>query len=217
MPLAGKTIMPRQGAELLAPYFGGVGLVKGVATMSGESNFSVGAYHDNGDTIDSGLMQINVPKSSPREMELRSESLDEKYWRPVAEANARAARDLYHHPWTRNGEKGIREWQPWVAYTSGWATFPEWWVWSVVHEAWLPTGHYVHRAIAGVANYHLVIARDRDRGQALFMARNFQQTFKVKGELGISDGIVAWVSTPSRPKTPPADGVGPRPVKNDGH
>lgn len=218
--LLGKCLMPRVTASLGAPYWSGVGLLKFTAMVGSESDHFVGAINQypNG-SFDSGLCQINLSASeSPRDKLIRSVSLDEKNWRPAAEANVQAAHGLYLQPMTRHGKPGKREWQPWYGYTTpGWAMFPEWWVWSQSHESWLPTGHYLQRAIAGVANYHLVIAKSRNRNQALFQAKHFADQFHVEGELGISEGIVAWTSIPQKPKEPPADGIGPRPRPNDGH
>jgi hypothetical protein len=226
MPLSGRCLMPREIAELGATYWGGVGLTKWVSTCLGESNGYVGAFHDNRSSSgtvtsrDCGLAQISIPArlvGTADEDNLRTDSLDPLTWKPVAQGNAAEAHELYNQPWVRNGKRGIREWQPWVAYTTGWATFPEWWVWSPSHEEWLPTGRYVQRAIPGVANYHLVTAKDRDRGQALHFAKQHQHTFKIAGQLGIVEGIVAWTSVPHKPTVPPPGGFGKRPVPNDGH
>ena len=229
MPYAGKTLLPREIAELCAPYWGGAGLVKAVATCLGESHGSIGAWHDNLDdsgkikSRDCGIFQVNIPAravGTADEDNLRTESMDPMIWRPVAEGNVAEAHNLYNQPWTRNDKPAKREWQPWVAYTTGWATFPEWWVWArPTLDHWAATGRYVQQAIVGVANYHLLIAKDRNPEQAVFQASQFQKTFKVKGELGYDSdrGVVKWMSHPSKPAEPPADGIGPRPRPNDGH
>jgi hypothetical protein len=218
--LLGKCLMPRVTASFGAPYWSGIGLLKFTAMVGSESDHFVGAInpYKNGD-LDSGLCQINLKASevAKRDPVIRSTSLDEDEWRPAAEANVKAAHDLYIQPWTRNDVAGVREWQPWYGYTKGIAMDPAWWHWSQVTHGWLPTGRYLQRAIPGVVNYHLVIAKDRTRNQALFMAKHFQTTFKVKGELGIDEGIVAWIGVPGRPTEPPPDGVGPKPRPNDGH
>jgi len=232
MPLAGKTLMPREIAEALRPYWQNFELTKGIATALGESSGSVGAWHDNtgpnpeDPTVtsrDCGLMQDNIAArliGTAVEASLRTESKDPAVYEPVVWNNVQHAFELYASPWTRDGHKDIRRWQPWVAYTTGWATFGEAWVW---HQEggdpvgpWTPTGRYIHRAIAGQMNYHLVIKKDWTQTKALDYARFYQQHFHVKGvTYSIKNGIVA-ATYAKAPASAPADGVGPRPVENNG-
>lgn len=225
MPLAGKKLMPREIAELGAAHWADLELVKQVATTLGESLGYVGAYHDN-DTPptsrDLGLMQINVPAriiGTPAEALLRTESKLAVEWKPVGVKNIEAAFHLYDEPGPNDGK---RLWQPWVAYTTGWATFPAWWVWhqdagSKPVGPWMPTGRYVHHAIVGVANYRLLIARDLKEVGALKLARDYADQFSVGGtDLMLSNGVVRWVKVPPKPTSPPKDGVGPRPRPNTG-
>jgi hypothetical protein len=230
MPLAGKTLMPRDGAAALAVYFGHVGdveLTKGVATGLGESQLSVGAWHDNPSTDgthivsrDCGWMEHSIDASligTAQEAALRSVSTDPAVYTPVVDTGARLTWEKYNQPWTRNGRRDIRRWQPWFAYTLGWATFPEWWVWEHGVGPWVSTGRYVQRAICGVAN-HWLVHRGAQPSEALQIAVGLQGTFKVKGTLEFSQKrrIVIWSVVPGKPSKPPADGVGPRPIQNDG-
>jgi hypothetical protein len=229
---AGKTLMPREIAAAARPYWQNFDLTKAIATALGESSGSVGAWHDNpgpnpeDPTIvsrDCGLFQDNIAErfvGTPVEFALRTESKDPAVYRPVVENNTERAFELYTSPWFRDGHKDIRRWGPWVAYTTGWATFPEAWVW---HQdagnpvgPWVPTGRYIHRAIAGQMNYHVVIKGDWTAQKALDYARFYALHFHVKGATySIKSGIVA-ATYDKAPTADPADGVGPRPVPNNG-
>jgi len=223
---AGKTLMPREYAAAAAKYHSGVGLVKDVAKAGAESHWNLGAWHDNYDLAgvlksrDCGVDEINIPArqvGTQAEADLRTDSFDPAVWKRVLANSVEAAHKLFISPWTRDGKPTIRMWHPWVAVTSGWAWFREWWVWSKAEQAWVATGRYVQQAIAGVANYLLVIKHSVTRSQALSLARKWADVFKItQGTLGIRDGIVAWISIPPKPSSPPADGVGPRPIPNDG-
>jgi len=227
---AGKTIMPREIAEVArAQGWFDHELTKAIATALAESKGSLGAWHDNyesdGTTLrsrDCGLYQINIPASkvgTDYENNLRTDSMDEEVWRPVLVANVERARALYDTRWTGNRK---RRWQPWVAYTTGWATFPEWWVWR--HDAdkqpvgpWVKTGRYLMKAIAGQVNYR-IFNEDWTSETGLDFARKLAAHFGVtQGELYIGNNLlIGWRKLPPIPTEPPTDGRGPRPVPNDG-
>ena len=227
MPYAGKTLMPRVIAELCRPHWKSYELTKAIATSLAESSGSVGAYHDNLDghgeikTRDCGLFQINIPAvrvGTYIEEALRTESTVPSEYLSVAKNNIEAAIRLYNTQWDRWRK---RLWNPWVAYTTGWATFPEWWVWRHVDGQpvgpWVKTGRYIHKAIAGQMYYHIAILRDWSVEQALDYSRLYTSKFHVTtGSLAEKDGILQWVKIPPMPSAPPADGVGPRPITNDG-
>jgi hypothetical protein len=61
-----------------------------------------------------------------------------------------------------------------------------------------------------------MIRGDKTPEQCLAYAKKHQARWKVQGELVISSGKIAWGSFPKKPQEPPADGIGPRPVPNDG-
>jgi hypothetical protein len=176
---------------------------------------------------DCGHPQINIPArliGTDTEWSLRTESKDEAVWRPVAENAAKAYHDLYMSPMWRDGKLSYRFFQPSVGYTSGWATFKEWWTWRHVGGVgvgpWIKTGRFLQRAICGAANYkHLMEKSVTDKG-ALSLAKQWQQSFGVEGVLDVKDSpsgrIVYWQSFPKMPTEPPADGNGPRPRPNDG-
>jgi hypothetical protein len=227
MPYAGKALMPRTIAEACRPHWMNYELTKAIAVSLGESAGYVGSWHDNLDgngalkSRDCGLFQINIPAvrvDTYVEEALRTESKDEEVWRPVLTNNILAAERLYNSPVDR---WRTRLWQPWYAYTTGWATFPEWWVWKQTNGVptgpWVATGRYIHKAIAGQMNYHIVILKDWTPEQALYYAARYTKKFGIAtGELGVKQGILQWVKIPPKPLTPPANGVGPRPVPNDG-
>jgi hypothetical protein len=230
--LAGKTLLPRQIAGLGKDTgWSDYELTKMVATSLGESAGSLGAWHDNSDQVapdpdsrDCGLMQINIPfrlVGTDAEARLRTESLNESEWGPVAMNNAAHGMQLYETPWKRGGKTDIRRWQPWVAYTTGWATFPYAWVWhqegGVPVGPWLPTGRYIHRAIAGQMNYHVAILKGWSPEKALRVAKQYYVPhFGVKQvTYAVVNGLVTPKYDPA-PTAPPADRVGPRPVPNDG-
>jgi hypothetical protein len=223
MPLAGAQLMPRQVADHAALHWRGHELVKAVATALAESQGCAGAWHDNLDqqgvvvSRDCGVWQINIPESdigSAIEFQLRSVDPDPKVYGPVVTYNAYNAYVLYEQAWTRDGLPDKRRWQPWVSYTEGWATFAAWWQWHGLN-GWAPTGRYLQRAIAGVANYHLVIAQNKTLEEALIYATDEAAHWGVAGTVYAEDGIVKW-NVPPEPSAPPANGVGPEPVPNDG-
>lgn len=233
MPYAGKQLLPREVARAASAHWKGLELVKAVATCLGESSGSVGAWHDNEDSggevasRDCGLFQINIPArqiGTPVEFALRTESLEPNVVDAVVTKNLRAAYDLYKSPWPRESGPDERRWQPWYAYTQGWATFPEWFIWARPDlDHWAATGRYIQKAIVGVANYRIVFKGDSSL-TALAKAQYWQSKFKVKGTLSILEspkpvpwiGLIGWTEHPPKPTEPPADGVGPRPVENNG-
>ncbi len=235
MPYAGKIIQPRDIVALAAPHWPN-SKVKATATALGESAGSLGAWHDNvaedGNLTsrDCGLYQINLPAGrvsldpmSPTDYEaqFRTVSTDPAVYEPVAKFNVRQAAQLWAEPWKRNGKDDYRRWQPWVAYTTGWAMFPHAWVW---HQEdgdpvgpWIPTGRFLHKACRAVANWHLLIAKDLSVDGAQ------DECERLLGQYGVTDCAVkysdrqaVYIYYPPKPANPPADGVGPRPVKNDG-
>lgn len=232
MPYAGKTIIPREIAAECHRYWINYELTKAVATALGESAGSLGAWHDNlaagVASRDCGLFQINIPASkigTPDEFALRTESLDPAEYMPVMHTNVDRARQLYLARWMRGGESDIRRWQAWVAYTTGWATFPEFWVWHQDADGnpigpWIATGRYIQRAICGQMNYHVVIKGDWDIQKALYYGARYAEHFGVKADLIVkpqkNGPDVIGFQTPPKPVDPPADGVGPRPVPNNG-
>jgi hypothetical protein len=195
-----------------------------VALAETGGTLAVGAYHDNYSgnltpqlvSRDCGLMQINIPASmigSPTESELRTEDAhDPDEAHRIALNNLTAAADLFNEPWT-HGTK--RQWQPWVAYTEGWALYPEAWVWSrVLDDTWVATGRYLHKAIRGVANYHWKSGNLPLNG-ALAEAERLAEFYGVtKGMLYVHgvDGVI-W-RYPEKPSEPGSDAD--YPVKNDG-
>lgn len=202
------------------------GILKATAVALAESHGSLGAWHDNvsdsGEILsrDCGLYQINIPAffvGQPQELSLRTESkvLDE--YSEVAKYNTLRAYQLYSSPFTRDGIKTIRKWQPWVAYTSGWAMFPEWWVWAQPNlDHWAPTGRYLQLAIRGVANYKLLHLK-KSPEECLSWAKSQADKYQVTGTLSYDPKkFIWWSSIPPKPSLPPSDGVGPRPVKNNG-
>lgn len=274
MPLAGKTIIPREIAHQARTYWANYELTKAVATALGESAGSLGAWHDNlaelssldkGDVVlnpelyihmtvldpatgkvrledgtvemhppnsevvtsrDCGLYQINIPAAkvgTAAEWELRTESLDPADYEPVMANNLARARALYDSPWQRDGKMDIRRWQPWVAYTKGYATFTEFWVWKQDADhnptgPWVKTGRYIQRAISGQMNYHLLIKKDWNTDQALYYGKRYAKHFGLDAELVLSakEPYIVGFVTPAIPTQPPADGIGPRPVENNG-
>lgn len=232
MPLAGKVIIPREIAHQAKAHWANYELTKAIAVALGESAGTLGAYHDNEDahgnvtSRDCGLYQINIsfPKiGTEAEFELRTESLDPIEYEPVMLNNLERARALYDSPWLRDGERATRLWQPWVAYTQGWATFPEFWIWHQDAEKnpvgpWVKTGRYIQRAISGQMNFHLQILKDWTAEQALFYGKRYAKHFNVNAELRLSkkEPFIVGFDTPPIPTEPPADGVGPRPQENDG-
>ena len=233
--LLGRQLMPREVvAEILWHWTDLHYQAKALATALAESRGYLGAYHDNLDadgnvtSRDCGVFQINIPADkigSPLEDSLRTESHDPDVWLPVLRNNAASARALFDEPWNRNGLKQRRLFEAWVAYTTGWATFPEWWVWHQDADGnpvgpWIETGRYAQQAIVGLANVHLVMLGDRGPDSSVTLAQQLQTYFGVKGEIGIirkgGMDIVGWAQVPPKPSAPPKDGVGPRPEPNSG-
>lgn len=174
---------------------------------------------------DCGLYQISIPArliNSPYEFTIRTESLDLETYMPVAKANVQAAYDLWNNPWVRDGKEDFRRWQPWVAYNSGWAMYPEAWAWH--HDEnknpvgpWVKTGRFLHNAIRAVANWHLYIAKDMNEKEALEEAERLAGYWVTRhGELKYSsrNGIY-WVYSPA-PTTPPTAEPWGYPVPNNG-
>lgn len=192
MPYAGPTLLPREVAALLHDTgWRDENLIKMTATILGESNGSVGAWHDNFDKAgslvsrDCGLGQVSIPAvkvGTNEETRLRTDPL----------YNLQRCRELWEAPWP--SPTGIRMFQPWVAYRSGWATFAEWWVYTAAEpRRWAATGRYIHRATVGVANFYA----------------------ERRGLKPVP--LVSLPSPPPKPTEPPYDGVGPRPKPNDGY
>lgn len=151
MPFDGTQLQPYEIAELLHRLgWRDLDLVEMTATILAESWGYVRAFNDNVDekgrvkSRDVGLAQINIPAryiGTKRETAL---------YEPVK--NLTAARKLFD---TRMTLTKRRRFQPWYGYTLGWATFPGWWYATKdPPRQWKPSGQYLHKAIAGVANFH---------------------------------------------------------------
>ena len=234
MPWEGKQLQPREIAARVDDFWDS--LIKGTATFLGESRGFIGAYNLTKDSAgsvygkDCGVPQIHISYAEPptreqirEESTLRTESLDSVVYEPVVTESFRRARELYDQGWTRDGKPDKRRWQPWVAYTSGWATFPEFWIWEHKIGPWVPTGRYIQNALVGVANYHLLTKKDMNIVEALERAESLAEQFHVVlGRLGVKkskgfpDGFVGWVEIPAKPTAPPEDGTGRRPIPNSG-
>jgi hypothetical protein len=82
---------------------------------------------------------------------------------------------------------------------------------------WVPTGRYIHRAIAGQMNFHIVIKKDMSAESALkALNRYYLPHFAItEADFSIVNGIISVKYAPA-PKEKPSDGVGPRPKRNDG-
>jgi hypothetical protein len=221
MPFAGKNLSPREVAAHAAKFWTGVELVKAVATFLGESQGSLGAYNDNMSadgalfSRDCGLAQINLQArlvGKPEEARLRTTSTDPADFEPVIAANLKPARALYDAPWKREGKLDKRRWQPWYAYSQGWATFPEWWIWARPWlDHWAPTGRYIQQAIVGVANYRLLMKNDLDGPGALSLAQKHAAAFGVPGQLDLREKGIYWRSRPrKRRPCPPTGSAGDR-------
>ena len=233
MPYAGKTLMPRVVAANNFDHsaWRNYELTKSVAVALAESAGSLGAWHDNLnedgtlDTRDCGLYQINIPArdvGTEVEYSLRTDSLDDSVWQPVLEFNINKAESMYNRNWIRDGHQDIRRWQAWVAYTTGWATFPEFWVWRQVDGEpvgpWVKTGRYIQKAIAGHMNSIVYYRGVWDLPTALTYGKKYAKHFGLDPDLLYIDSrndILGW-RVPGAPLVPPADGVGPRPVPNNG-
>ena len=164
---------------------------------------------------DCGVMQINIPArllGTEAELALRTESHDRDEATRVALQNLHAAAELFITPWVA-GRK--RQWQPWVAWTSGWAPYPEAWCWSrVTPDTWVATGRFLHKAIRGVANEHWK-AGDLSLTGALHEAERLASFYKItKGILWIdpknqSQGV-QW-RYPPKPTAPGSAADYPKP------
>src|SRR5436190_2735051 len=133
---------------------------------------------------DCGVMQINIPArliGSEAELALRSESKDRDEAIQVAMQNLHAAAELFISPWVAGRD---RQWNPWVAWISGWAPYPEAWCWSrVTPDTWVATGRFLHKAIRGVANEHWK-AGDLSLEGALHEAERLASFYKItRGDL----------------------------------
>lgn len=236
MPYAGKTLMARNLAREARRHWRNYELTKALATPIAESHLSVGAWHDNlgvGGKVssrDCGLYQINIPASqigTPYEAALRTESNDPTIYTPVVTYNVYRALDLYNSPWTRDGSPDIRRWQPWVAYTTGWATFPFAWVWHRDADGndvgpWVPTGRYIFKAIAGQMNNLVVNEKEWTPEKALEYAGKYAAHFAISdGSVpvlavdGLGNRVVSWKFAP-KPIDPPAPGESIYPTPNNG-
>ena len=181
-----------------------------VAMSLGESQGFLSAWHPNlatdGKTVvsqDDGLMQINIPATEVGgavDQALRTSSHDKPTWDPVADAQ--------HHRRLPALQRAVRRGPPSlgavVSYTEGWATFSAWWVWAQNAAGksvgpWNKTGRYVHRAIIGVANYHLAVKKDMPNAKAVGLAATLAGHFDVTGTVGIRGGLVEWTLVPPKP------------------
>jgi hypothetical protein len=174
---------------------------------------------------DCGVYQINIPArliNSPYEATLRTESLDPAVYMPVARANVKAAYELWDNPWKRDGKTDFRRWQPWVAYTSGWAMWPEAWAWHRDPDGnrvgpWVPSGRYLHQAVRAVANWHLYIAHDMGSSEAIAEARRLADYWGItKGTLTFDERHGVYWNYPTAPTEPPTAEPWGYPVPNDG-
>lgn len=226
---AGKTIMARDYAREARRYWQNYDLTKAIAKAGAESHFQLGSWNDNPNGFrDCGVDQISIPPSqigTDEEFKLRTESKDPAVWKPVLTYSVERAWQLYNTPWQRDGQPAIRRWQPWVAYTSGWAMFPYAWVWH--HEEdengdlhgigpWVPTGRYLFKAIAGQMNNLIVNEKLWTPEKALLYAGKYAAHFGVNdgSKPLLSGGIVIWQYPPKPTSTPSGDGI--YPVKNNG-
>lgn len=229
--LSGHRFMARDWVSLIESDYPNR-KVERVATDIAESQLYCGAFHENYDSagnfvsLDCGDEQINIAakyRGTSVESSLRTDSLDPAVYIPVAKNNISAGFQLFEQPWPRTNRKpAIREFQPWVAYTSGWAMFPEFWVWhqdinEVPVGPWVATGRYIHQAIRGVANWHLLIKQDMDSQQALYEALRLSDYWGVRGaDWHYDDKNYVYFHVPPKPIDDPADGIGRRPVPNNG-
>jgi hypothetical protein len=196
VPLAGKQIQPRDLAEMCDEReWHGLELVRMVATILSESQGYTRAYHDNVEngiivSRDVGLGEVNI---AARHI---GTPVEEILYDP--EENLDACRRLYEQPW--NSPSGIRRFQPWAGFTSGWAMFPEWWIWNSKDKQWVKPGRYLMRAARGVGNFN-----------ARYLGMDLSHINLDWDETGSST-----MKEPKPPFNPPEDGIGPRPVPNDG-
>ncbi len=174
---------------------------------------------------DCGDFQINIQArdiNSAYEFTLRTESKDLDWYSPVIRNNCKAAYTLWSQPWTRNGKSDFRRWQPWVAYTSGWAMYPEAWAWHRDADGnavgpWVPSGRYLHKAIRGVANWYLYNVKTMTSDEALAEGKRLAAQYGItRGYLTYnSKNGVYWVYPPA-PENAPTDAAMGYPVKNNG-
>ena len=110
---------------------------------------------------------------------------------------------------------GVRQLQPWVAYTSGWALYPEAWAWSkVLPDTWVATGRYLHKAIRGVANYHYK-AGHTSLQESLHVAEALADQYRItKGDVYLHPTEAVTWHYPPRPSDPGS--AADYPKKNDG-
>lgn len=231
--LLGKQLLPREFVSVCAGGWSGDDLIKMTAVIFAESQGFVGAYNDNEDengkttSRDCGVLEINIPADdigTSIESKYRTVSKDPAEYEPVVQNSIVAATALFHASWERNGKMDIRRFEPWHAYTSGWATFPYAWVWhqdpskpKAQWGPWYATGRYLHRAICGVENYHYLIAKDKTLAEAVAdgvaAAKRFGLDSVIKKHP--TKELVTF-APPQRPVAPPPGGTGPRPILNDG-
>ncbi len=181
---------------------------------------------------DCGVTQNNITAEqigTDAEWTLRTLSTVPAEYMAVARHCVQVAYWKYEEPWVRDGKPTIRQWGPWEAFDSGWALYPEFFVIHrdpLTHEpatpfTWVPTGRFLHIAIRGVANWHLLVAKDLDEKEALAEAERLASVYGVtKGELywNAKSGIVDW-RYPPKPDFLPASLEEARsyyPVRNDG-
>jgi hypothetical protein len=219
MPYAGKTLMQREVVALVAPHWPN-SKVKATATAIAESRQSLGAWHDNlrdDGTIssrDCGLFQISIDGDeigSQKEGRLRTESLIPEEYLDVARYNVKWAYSLWAE----------RKWQPWVAYTSGWAMYPEAWAWHRIEGKpagpWVTAGRYLHQAIRAVANWHLLIASDLSIEGAVANAEVLaDQCGITKGAIVYDARHAVYWKYPPAPTDPPTGEPWGYPIQNDG-
>ena len=231
----GKTLMAREWAEIVKDHWPNQ-MIKAVGVILAESHGRIGAYNDNlRDSVivsrDCGGYQINIPArmiGSDYEKSLRTESLDPAVYMTVARNNVNAMYSLWATKGVfRNGKLDYRRWQPSVAYTSGWVPFPRLYAWHHDKEGnpvgpWVVSGRYLHNAIRGVANWHLVISKDQGMtSQEALAWTNLQAQ-----HFGIADAECEWrysdkkliyyVPGPMPTKPPTEEENWGYPVHNDG-
>lgn len=174
---------------------------------------------------DCGVYQINIQAryiNGPYEFTLRTEEKLFDWYEPVVKTNVKAAYQLWSSPWIRDGKNDFRRWQPWVAYTSGWAMYPEAWAWHRDKDGkpvgpWVQSGRYLHKAIRGVANWYLYNTKTMTADEALAEAKRLAAQYGItKGYLtyNAKNGVY-WVYPPAPTEAPTGEPWG-YPVKNNG-
>lgn len=230
----GKSLMAREICDFANPHWPNQ-RIKATATALAESHGRVGAYNYNVDewnniiSEDCGLFQINIPNPDmdhSLEDMLRTESKDPLIWTPVVKYNVKYAYSKWATKGTwRDGKLDYNRWRPWVAYTSGWATYPRLYAWH--HDAdrnpvgpWVKSGRYLHNAIRGVANWHLLMAQDMNSVEALEFAKHQASYFGItEAECNwrySTSNAVYYVAGPAPTEPPTADTNFGYPIKNDG-